>query len=124
MTGANLHDVSQLKPVPGQKIAPSILVDVQENLCADAGYVNACSEVEMRSAGYQPHIRLRGEERREKIIHPTYHVRRWVVEVCHEWLNKFRKLLVRYEKLHSTYLTLLHLAATITALKKNGAIYC
>jgi hypothetical protein len=23
---------------------------------------------------------------------------RWVVEVCHSWLNRFRKLLVRYEK--------------------------
>ena len=123
VTGANRHDVSQLKAVLEQKIASPILVDMQENLSADAGYVGAGPEAEMRSAGYHPHVRPRGEERREKRRNPAYRARRWVVEVCHAWLNKFRKLLVRYEKLHSTYLALLHLAAAIIALRKIGAIY-
>jgi hypothetical protein len=29
--------------------------------------------------------------------------RRWVVEVCHSWMNRFRKLLVRYEKKARNY---------------------
>ena len=94
-----------------------------EGLCADAGYTGKGPEADMRSAGYQPHIRSRGEEHREKTRNPAFRTRRWVVEVCHAWLNKFRKLLVRYEKLHSTYVALLQLAAAIIALRKVGVIY-
>ena len=32
-------------------------------------------------------------------------------EVAHSWFNRFRKLLVRYEKSNSSYEALLHLAA-------------
>ena len=48
--------------------------------------------------GYVAHIRGRGEERRECERNPQFNARRWVVEVCHSWLNRFKKLLVRYEK--------------------------
>ncbi|MCA0326460.1 MAG: transposase, partial [Proteobacteria bacterium] len=37
---------------------------------------------------------------------------------CHGWFNRFRKLLVRYEKLEHTFLALNHLAAAIIALRK------
>ncbi len=42
--------------------------------------------------------------------------RRWVVERTHSWLNRFRRLLVRWEKQASNYAAMLHLAcATIGA---------
>ncbi|OIQ79425.1 hypothetical protein GALL_388410 [mine drainage metagenome] len=41
-----------------------------------------------------------------------------MVEACHGWFNRFRKLLVRYEKLEHTFLALNHLAAAIIALRK------
>ena len=44
--------------------------------------------------------------------------RRWVVEVCRSWFNRFRKLLVRYEKLERSFVALNHLAATIIAFRK------
>ncbi len=44
--------------------------------------------------------------------------RRWVVEVAHSWFNRFRKLLVRYEKLDRSFLALNHLAASIIAFRK------
>ncbi|MFZ1445855.1 MAG: transposase, partial [Candidatus Dechloromonas phosphoritropha] len=44
--------------------------------------------------------------------------RRWIVEVAHSWFNRFRKLLVRYEKLERSFLALNHLAASIMALRK------
>ncbi|MHB1285941.1 MAG: IS5/IS1182 family transposase, partial [Leptospirales bacterium] len=37
--------------------------------------------------------------------------------------NRFRKLLVRYEKYERTYRALLHLAAAIIAFRKTGIIY-
>ena len=41
-----------------------------------------------------------------------------VVEVAHSWFNRFRKLLVRYEKLDRSFMALNHLAASIMALRK------
>ncbi|MFN9728664.1 transposase, partial [Acidovorax sp.] len=36
----------------------------------------------------------------------------------HSWFNRFRKLLVRYEKLERSFLALNHLAAAIIAFRK------
>jgi len=49
---------------------------------------------------------------------PEKKARRWVVEVAHSWFNRFRKLLVRYEKLDRSFLALNHLAASIMAFRK------
>jgi transposase len=81
------------------------------NMCLDAGYVGARELVE--GLGYKAHIRGRGEEREEKENNPEYVARRWVVEVCHSWMNRFRKLLVRYEKKVRNYLGLVELACAI-----------
>ncbi len=50
--------------------------------------------------------------------HPGKKARRWVVEVAHSWFNRFRKLLVRYEKLERSFLALNHLAAAIIVFRK------
>jgi IS5 family transposase len=55
--------------------------------------------------------------------HPRRKARRWVVEVTHSWFNRFRKLLVRYEKFTETYEALLHMAAAMIAFRKAGVIY-
>lgn len=98
-------------------------LEVIENLCADAGYTgeDACNQIE--NAEYVPHVRPRGEEIAEKDRNPEFKPRRWVVEVSLSWFNRFRKLLVRFEKLLSTHLALTHLAAAIIALRKAGVIY-
>jgi transposase len=90
----------------------------REKLCADAGYSGEGPRKAMIAAGYEPHVRPRGEERREKENNPLFKARRWVVEACHSWFNRFCKLVIRYEKLDSTHLALMHLAATIIALRK------
>jgi alpha-L-fucosidase len=38
---------------------------------------------------------LPGEQKWEKEQNPDFKAWRWVVEVCHSWLKRFRKLLVR-----------------------------
>lgn len=123
VTGANRHDVSQLKRVLEQKIAEPIMAAQKENLCADAGYAGDAPKQVMIGAGYEPHVRPRGEERKEKISNPLFQARRWVVEACHSWFNRFRKLVIRYEKLDESHLALHHLAAAIIALRKTGIIY-
>jgi transposase len=77
----------------------------------------------MEKKGYIPHVRPRGEEKREKATNPLFQACCWVVEACHSWFNRFRKLVIRYEKLDETHLALTHLAAAIIALRKIGFIY-
>lgn len=38
--------------------------------------------------------------------------------MSHSWFNRFRKVLVRYEKLERSFLALNHLAAAIIAFRK------
>jgi putative transposase len=67
-----------------------------------------------------PHMRSRGEEQREKRAIPGDRPRRWVVGVCHAWLNRFRQLLVRFEKKLETHLALLQFACADMVLKRAG----
>ena len=102
---------------------PSIGAQVPEGLCADKGYDYPSARQAMMDRGYVPHVRSRGEERAEKASNPAYRPRRWVVEASHSWLNRFRKILVRYEKTDASYIALLHLACAIIAWRKVGVIY-
>jgi hypothetical protein len=47
--------------------------------------------------------------------HPA---RRWVVEVCHSWFNRFRRVLIRWEKRASLYLGFVQLAASLIIYRK------
>ena len=66
---------------------------------------------------YEPHIRPRGEEK--IAVQNEFKARRWIVEVVHSWFNRFRKLLVRYEKTNRAYESLLQLAVSIIIFGKN-----
>ena len=70
---------------------------------------------------YIAHVVDRRKEADIKRRHPQRKARRWVVEVCHSWFNRFRKLLVRYEKLERSFMALNHLAAAIIAFRKVPA---
>lgn len=122
VTGANRHDVTQLALVL-EEIIIERPQDIEQHLCADKAYDGQDALKIIVSKGYTPHVRTRGEEIQEKKTNPTWKARRWVVEVSHSWFNRFRKILVRYEKLTDTYMALLHMAAAIIAYRKVGVIY-
>jgi hypothetical protein len=56
---------------------------------------------------YQPHIKRRREEAREKQTEPRFKARRWVVGRTHLWIDPFRKFLVSFEKTEASYVALL-----------------
>jgi transposase len=60
--------------------------------------------------GFTAHIRSRGEEAKALKREADFRARRWVVERTQSWLNRFRRILVRWEKRADTYLAMLHLA--------------
>jgi putative transposase len=119
-SGANRHDSAKLAELLDAKVVKAPEGQV-ENLCLDAGYVGKQDTVV--AAGYVPHIRPRGEEIEEAQRNPEYKPRRWVVELCHSWFNRFRKLAPRYGKTERSHLGLVMLAAAMIVLDKAMTIY-
>lgn len=120
VSGANVHDCKRL-----DEVLAAIVVARKspphrrsKHLCADAGYRGAEHLRTITAYGYIPHVVDRRKEADIKRRDPAKKARRWVVEVCHSWFNRFRKLLVRYEKLDRSFLALNHLAAAIIAFRK------
>jgi hypothetical protein len=60
-----------------------------------------------RTGGSQTHRWL------QPLPPPGYPMRHGVVEVAQSWLNRFRRLLIRWEQRAGNYLRLLQLAATL-----------
>jgi transposase len=122
VTGANRHDVTQLAAVLDAKVVKP-KGRCRQYLCADKAYHGQPAQEAIVARRYIPKVRRRGEEIDQKKRIPGYKPRRWVVEVTHSWFNRFRKLLVRYEKYADSYLALCHLAAAIICWRKVAPIY-
>lgn len=74
----------------------------------DKGYdYNEVREL-VEEFGFTAHIRARGEEAKALKKSARFKARRWVVERTHSWMNRFRRILVRWEKRADTYLAMLH----------------
>ena len=120
VAGANRHDMKLLAETLDAVVVerPEPTAQAPQHVCLDQGYDDdECRQVAAQH-DYIPHIRSRGEEQREKRAIPGYHARRWGGEVCHSWVNRFRKLLVRFEKKLETHLALLQFACAYIVLKR------
>lgn len=120
VSGANRHDAKGLGDVLAAHMVKRKLPKHRRtaHLCADAGYRGQPVRTVMLEHGFIPHVVSRKQEADRRRRHPRKKARRWVVEACHSWFNRFRKLLVRYEKLHRSFMALNHLAAAIIAFRK------
>lgn len=66
---------------------------------------------------YAPHIRHKGENLDDVV--KCHQPKRWVVERSASWLNRFRKLLIRWEKKKAgNYLGLVQLACSIMVYRR------
>ena len=123
ISGANTHDIKLLEETLDSIVIfrPFPSIEKPQNLCLDAGYVGSKEAIVRR--GYIPHIRPRGEEKMEIERNPDFKARRWVVEVCHSWINRFRKLLVRFEKKADNYLALVQFACALIVWRKIISVH-
>ncbi len=94
-----------------------------QHLCGDKGYAGQPADQAVRARRYVPHIPQRGAEATSKRRSRHARPRRWVVERTHSWLNRFRKLLVRFEKTTESYEGLLELACALIAYRHVITIY-
>jgi putative transposase len=110
--GANRHDMklveATLEAIMIKRPEPT--VTQPQHLGLDKGYDYEAVRDTLDAWGYTAHLRCRGEEVQAKRDLPGYRARRWVVERTHAWMNRFRRLLIRWEKKVENYLALLHFA--------------
>jgi IS5 family transposase len=77
-------------------------------LHADKAYDSAEKRKALRQQGITPRIARRGIESSERL--GRY---RWVVERTQAWINRFRRLKVRYERRSDIHLAFLHLGCAL-----------
>jgi putative transposase len=121
--GANVHDqtllAATLNSIPVER--PESTPNSPQNLCLDKGYAGEPVEREVRRRGYTPHIPAKSNQS-PKPKRRSGKARRWKVERTHSWINRARRLLVRWEKKVVNYLGFLHLQFAIVALRTAGVL--
>lgn len=105
--------VRRPRPKPGGR---------RQHFCGDRGYDYDETRALVRRFGYTLHIKSRGEEESERKSNPRFRARRWVVERSHSWFNRFRRILVRWEKKAAHYEAMLHFASALIALQQAGVL--
>jgi putative transposase len=121
---ANLHDKHLVEPtlqgMGARRPRPSRRRP--QHLCADKGYDYRDTRSLLRRRQYTIHIPRRGESQRKPKRLLGYRARRWVVERTHSWMNRFRRILVRWEKKEANYLGFLHLVLGLIAFRMSGVL--
>jgi transposase len=117
--GANRNDFKMarqtLESVPVERPEPT--GDAPQGLCLDKGYDYAEVHALAAEFGFTAHIRARGEEAQAIKREAGFKARRWVVERTHSWMNRYRRVLTRWEKKPENYLALLHLVCACITLR-------
>ena len=92
-----------------------------ERLIADRGYDSNAVRASLAARGIEPIIPARRNNTvatHQDGRRLRRYRRRWIIERTHAWLQNFRRVLVRYERLAALYLGFVHLACALTVLKK------
>jgi transposase len=120
--GANRHDCklvdATLASIPVER--PEPCADAPQGICLDKGYDYDSVRDLVKEFGYTAHVRARGEEAQALKREAGFKARRWVVERTHSWMNRFRRILIRWEKKAANYLALLHLVCAFITFRCAG----
>ena len=120
--GANRHDMKLLRPTLESIVVerPQASAEQEQGMCLDKGYDYDEVRAILIEFGFTAHIRGRGEEAKEIAREAGKRARRWVVERSHSWMNRFRRILVRWEKKAENYLAFVHFACGLIAFRAAG----
>ena len=120
--GANRNDMKMvaetLESVPVERPKPT--PDEPQGMCMDKGYdYDEVREI-VEEFGFTAHIRSRGEEAKELKRKARSKARRWVVERTHSWMNRFRGILIRWNKKAENYIAMLHMSFAFIIYRRMG----
>ena len=116
VTSANTNDMTiALQTIDEMGIErPEKRVYRLHHICLDKGYDYRDVIAGLLERDFILHVKKRGiKEEETKIGGRTYPARRWKVERTNAWHNKFRRLLVRWERVFEHYLAMVDLASTL-----------
>jgi transposase len=99
---------------------PDGATEGKQGLCLDKGYDFDEVRQIVAEFGFTAHIRARGEEAQEIKRSARKKARRWVVERTHSWMNRFRGILIRWNKKAENYIAMLHFAFAMIAYRASG----
>jgi transposase len=118
---ANRHDMKLVRETIESIIVarPEPTTAQPQGLCMDKGYDYQEIRGTLRESGFTAHIRARGEEAQAIKREAGFRARRWVVERTHSWMNRFRRLLTRWEKAEN-HIAMLHFACAPIAFRAAG----
>jgi putative transposase len=127
VAGANRPDMAlveaTLDSIPVERPAPTEAAP--QHLCADKGYDYPSVRELVATWGYTAHIPVKKAQGADPVKPPKvpgYRARRWVVERTHSWMNRFRRLLIRWEKKVPNDKAFLHLACAWITYKAAGVL--
>jgi transposase len=122
--GANRHDKklveATLESIPVHRDLPEPGLEL--GLCLDKGYDYDDIRELVAEFAFIGHVRARGEEAQAIKREAGYKARRWVVERTNSWMNRFRRLLIRWEKKAANYLALLNFACAWITFRAAGLL--
>ena len=100
ITGANRHDKTQVEAVLEAMPLPPPLPTLEDpqHFCGEKGYDYPEIRCLLGASGDTLHIKHRGEEAWELEHIPGAKARRWGGERTQRWLNRFRRILGRWDK--------------------------
>ena len=122
--GANRNDMKLVREtfesIPVER--PEPMPERPQGMCMDKGYdYDEVREI-VDEFGFTAHIRSRGEEMKEQKRDARTKARRWVVERTHSWMNRFRGILIRWNKKPKNYIAMLHFAFAVITYRCAGLI--
>jgi putative transposase len=122
--GANRHDKklveATLESIPVGRPEPT--ESKPQGMCLDKGYDYDDARDLVRGFAFTAHVRARGEEAKAMKQEAGYKARRWVVERTHSWMNRFRRILIRWEKKVENYFGMLHLVCAFITYRCSGLL--
>ena len=124
VAGANRHDMKLAGPTLRNIVIerPKPTKKHPQNMCMDKAYDFPEVDELVAEWGYTAHIARRGVDQSKRKRIPGYRARRWVVERTNSWMNRFRRLLIRWEKKRENYLAMIHLACAWITYRQAGII--
>ena len=98
--GANRHDFKMARTTIASKPVerPAPTPEQPQGLCLDKSYDFDEVRDLLAEFGFTAHLHARGEEAYAINQEAGYKARRWVVERTHSWMNRFRRVLMRWAR--------------------------
>jgi putative transposase len=122
--GANVVDFKlardTIESIPIKRPRPTR--NEPQGLCLDKGYDYGEVDALVDEFRFTGHIARRGQDQKRTKRRAGHKARRWVVERTHSWMNRFRRILIRWEKRADTYIAMLHLSFALITWRASGLL--